>query len=411
MIQSPVNYCTVPAQNQQVYCATPMVMPQQQQQPSYNAVKIDIHNPKVTDGPQACSPYAMPTGSCYMPQMAPNMPICYPAMPQVCPNGVIYTPQIMPPMPQPMPMTQPMPMPMPMPVNMPIQQPVTPQPVTQVTNAPQQPVQQPVPQPVPVVPQPVPQVPVQQVINNGVPSQQTIIQSPAQQTPVNQPTVQQPVVNTTEAPSVVTPNTTMPTVDITPVLKGLQSNNLAEQSAALGKIGEAAENPQEVKKYLETSVLDSLLGILNSDISNLEPATKEQIDARTKMVNEKPMTDAEKELAMTLAPREMAEQNKQHALYSIAILQKSLASEIEAKTGEKLSLEKLPAIDQVVNTIKTNPSPLLRSSGIVALAHLIKPEYNPILSEIFTLAKNDQDPNVQQVAAEALNKIQKNEAK
>ena len=381
MIQNPVNYYGTPVQTQ----------------PSYNAVKIDIHNPKVTDGSQACIPqypsaYGMPTAQYYNYPQVNGMP-CYPSMPQVNP----YIPQ---------PIAQPLAVyPMPQTVNVqpqanvgqiPQPQPVVVQP--QVAQ-PQAQAAQEAAQPV-VIPTPVPQVPVQQVINNGVPATQTITQNPVQ--PVTTPeVVNQPVQPTV----VVQPNNEMKTVDITPVLRGLQSNNMAEQSEALNKIGEAAENPAEVKKFLETSVLDALLGILNADTNGLQEATPEQIEARTKLMNNKQMTDAEKNLAMTLAPKEVAERNKQHALYSISILQNALANEIEAKTGEKLSIEKLPAIDQVVEVVKSNPSPLLRASALVALAHLDKEEYKPVLSEIFTLAQNDQDPNVKQVATEALNKI------
>ena len=381
MIQTPVNYYGTPVQ---------------QQQPSYNAVKIDIHNPKVTDGPQACMPaypsaYGMPQAQYYNYPQANGMP-CYPGMPQVNP----YIPQAI---------AQPLPVcPMPQPVAVQPQvtnqiqqpQPVVVQPAIAVPQA--QAVQQ-AAQPY-VQPAPVPQVPVQQVINNGFPATQTITQNPVQPVVTPEP-VQQPV----QQPTVIQPAQTMQTADITPVLKGLQSNNMAEQSEALNKIGEAAENPAEIKKYLETSVLDSLLGILNTDTSGLEAPTPAQIEARTKMMNNKPLTDAEKNLAMTLAPQEVADRNKQHALYSISILQKALANEIEAKTGEKLTIEKLPAIDQVVNVVKENPNPLLRASALVALAHLDKPEYKPVLSEIFKLAQNDQDPNVKQVATEALNKI------
>ena len=359
MIQSPINYCATPVQTQ----------------PSYNAVKIDIHNPKVTDGPQACQPtypsaYAMPNVPYYNYQQANTLPAYYMTVPQ--PQTVCNCP------------------------NCQSQQNVQPQ---------QTVVQQPVvEQPVPVVPAPVPQVPVQQVINNGVPAQQTITQNPAQPVIPEEvpPAPIKPDINEAE---VVAPNKTMPTVDITPVLRGLQSNNMAEQSEALNKIGEAADNPAEVNKFLETTVLDALLGILNADISGLEAATPKQIEARTKLMNNQPLNENEKNLAMTLAPQEVAERNKQHALYSIAILQKALADEIEAKTGEKLSIEKLPAIDQVVNVVKSNPNPLLRISALVALAHLNKPEYKPVLTEIFQLAQNDQDQNVKQVATEALNKI------
>ena len=373
MLQNPVNYCGTPCQ-----C-----------QPSYNAVKIDIHNPKVMDGqppmsnPMYPSAYAMPINSCYAPQT--NGIPYYPQMPQANPNvgyvqqPVYYPQQSVYPMPQPVPV------------------------------APQ-------PQPVPAVPQPVPVVPtpIQQVINNGVPQTQNIVQNPPQEVKTNATAVDNRYdkANIGNPAEVKTPKAAMNPVDISTVLKGLQSNNLAEQSEALNKIGEAGNNPEEIKKYLETSVLDSLLGILNADTKNLPAATPEQIDARTKWMNEmelpdneKTMTEKEKELAMTLAPQEVADKNKQHAMYSIAILQRALADAIEAKTGEKISIEKLPAIDQIVNVVKSNPSPLLRASAIVALAHLNKPEYKPVLSDIFTIAQNDQDPNVKQVAAEALNKI------
>jgi len=274
-----------------------------------------------------------------------------------------------------------------------------------------------VPQPVPVVPV-VPQTPVQQIVNNTVPPQQNIQQITPQPVPViNNPAVQpeQMVKNTAipqatnpitqQTPTVVPPNNNMTNSDISVVLKGLKSNNMAEQSEALSQIGYASQNPTEIKKYLETSVLDALLDILKTDVSGLATATPAQIEARTKMVNEKPITEEEKNLAQTYAPQEFAILNKQNALYSIAVIQKALADEIEKAGGKKLSIEELPAIDQVVDTVKSNPSPELRGSAIVALAHLNKPEYKPVLKEIFELAQKDQDPNVKDVATEALKKI------
>lgn len=403
MIQSPANYYGVPTQNQ----------------PSYNAVKIDIHNPKVTDGaqpyPQYGQPYGAPNGVYSYPQ-AVGVP-CYPAMPQINPyippqlqNPAVNTfPQA--PVVQPAPVAV-VPQPMVVQQQAPVAGGAQPQPVVvnpaitvpeaQATQQAAQPVvqqvAQPTVQPVPVVP-----VPVQQVINNGVPATQTITQNPVA------PNVQtQPVVQAQPNVKIETPVVQQP--DITPVLKGLQSSNMLEQSEALSKIGEIAENPAEVKKYLDVKVLDSLLAILNSDTSKLEPPTQQQIDARTKLLNEQALTEEEKNLAMTLSPLEVAERNKQHAMYSVAIIQKALANEYEAKTGEKLAFDKLPAIDLVLNVVKENSNPLLRASALVALAHLDNPEYKPVLSEIFSIAQNDNDPNVKKVATEALTKIQSNPA-
>ena len=117
------------------------------------------------------------------------------------------------------------------------------------------------------------------------------------------------------------------------------------------------------------------------------------------------ITPQEKQLALTLAPLELADKNKQFAMYSISILQKALADEIEKANGEKIGIEKLPAIDHIVNVLKSNPNPVLRASAIVALAHLNKEDYKPVLTDIFKLAQKDEDPNVQQVATEALEKI------
>ena len=365
MLQAPVNYYQPPVQAQ----------------PSYNAVKIDIHNPKVMDACNPCqatypSPYAMPTNSYYAYPQATAAP-CYPQMPQINP--------CVPTLPQPV-QVQPLPQPVPQVIQQPVQTvaqanstatatatstatttnvpqavvtPVAPQPVQTAANCPccnqpvnnTQPVQPavvPTPVPVvpvvPVVPAPVPQAPVQQVINNGIPAQQTIQQAPqpvqtttgtasnatstatATATTTANGTVKADA-NVTGTPTTQTttvpPVQQMPANDVAVVLKGLQSNNMVEQSDALSKIGAIAENPQEVKKYLETSVLDAILNILNTDTTGLEPATQAQNDARTKLMNGQTLTEAEQNLAMTLAPQEFADRNKQHALYSLAILQKS----------------------------------------------------------------------------------------
>ena len=394
MNQAPVNYYPQ------------MVQPQPYQpQLSYNAVKIDVHNPKVMDGP--CPPMMSPAVN--QPQSAYNMPYNpYYTYPQNNTAPYYYVPA-------------------------PVYQPQS-QPCTNPINGGQQPVQMPpqvpqgpvtpntsgqIPQPVPVVvPAPVPVVPTsQQVINNGIPASQVITQNP--QTQPGQQIINPAPVNNMQNTKVETqaPEKSMPAYDITPVLRGLQSNNMAEQADALNKIGEVAENPNELKHYLEPAVLDSLLAILHADTKGLEGPTKEQEAARDKWMKEKDLpekdqtlTPQERQLAMTLAPSELADKNKQFAMYSISILQKALADEIEKTNGEKISIEKLPAIDHIVNVLKSNPNPVLRASAIVALAHLNKEDYKPVLTDIFKLAQKDEDPNVQQVAGEALERINLPEA-
>ena len=415
------------------------------QQLSYNAVKIDVHNPKVMDGqpcpmsvpyqqapqqgvPQQQSAYNMPYNPYYNYNQTNTLPnynsqaTVYPqqACTCTCPihqgyqNPAAQTPVQTPPQ---APVQQTAQTPVQTPPQAPVQQvQQTPQPVDAPQNVTPQPAV--IPTPVHVVP-----APVQQVINNGIPATQVINQNPATQTQPEQKIINPApadVNKTTEVQNNVdtkAPETSMPSVDITPVLKGLQSNNMAEQADALNKIGEAGDNPEQLKHYLEPAVLDSLLGILHADTKGLEGPTKEQEAARDKWMkekdlpkNEKTITPQEEQLAMTLAPKELADKNKQFAMYSISILQKALADEIEKTNGEKISIEKLPAIDHIVNVLKSNPNPVLRASAIVALAHLNKEDYKPVLTDIFKLAQKDEDPNVQQVASEALDRINISEA-
>ena len=381
------------------------------QQLSYNAVKIDVHNPKVMDG-QPCpmpAPYQQaPQQGVIQPQSAYNMPYNpyynynqTNTLPNYNSQSTVYPQQACT---------------CTCPIHQGYQNPAA---QTPVQTPPQAPVQQTAQTPV----QTPPQAPVQQVINNGIPATQVINQNPATQTQPEQKIINPAPADVNKTPEVQNnvdtkaPETSMPSVDITPVLKGLQSNNMAEQADALNKIGEAGDNPEQLKHYLEPAVLDSLLGILHADTKGLEGPTKEQEAARDKWMkekdlpkNEKTITPQEEQLAMTLAPKELADKNKQFAMYSISILQKALADEIEKTNGEKISIEKLPAIDHIVNVLKSNPNPVLRASAIVALAHLNKEDYKPVLTDIFKLAQKDEDPNVQQVASEALDRINISEA-
>ena len=54
---------------------------------------------------------------------------------------------------------------------------------------------------------------------------------------------------------------------------------------------------------------------------------------------------------------------------------------------------------------KDNPNPMLRASGLAALAYNARPEYKSVMKEIFELSKQDADENVQKVAEEGLAKL------
>ncbi len=344
---------SVPAVN---YAAIP-------QQPNYNAVKIDIHNPSV-GVPNMCQPQAQ-----YQPQYAPVTAPIYnvPQMP-------IYQPQQ--PVMQPQPMMQP-------------QAPVY---------YPQQPLPQPMPvyQPQVVQPQPYPQQPVivEQQNNNG-----PIVQPQ----PTTAPAVPAPQVS---QPEVVAPETPAPTVDLNAFISRLTNPDFEAQSAAMEDIANMVkEKPQQATELVDQKVFDALNNIIAFDSSKLEGPSQAQIDARQKIMTGKAVSDDETKLANTMAPREQAERNKSYALFTIAIMDKLYADEVKKLANTTVPLTELPEATNVVNQLKDNPNPMVRASAIEALSYIQTPEYKKDLTTIFTVAKNDQDADVANAANAALEKL------
>ena len=92
-------------------------------------------------------------------------------------------------------------------------------------------------------------------------------------------------------------------------------------------------------------------------------------------------------------------------MFTSAILQKLYGDEINKLTGTTVPLTELPAAMTIVDQLKDNPNPMVRTSAIEALSYIQKPEYKKDLTTLFTIAKNDQDKGVQEAAAAALDKL------
>lgn len=359
-----------------------MVQQQIPQQPNYNAVKIDIHNPTVG------------TPGVTMPQMAPQMPApqyAQPTMPYYSyPQQELYNypqaqqqPVYLPPM-----VCQPCP-----------QQAPAPQPV--VCEAPQAPVQ-----PAPVV---VPQVPVQPVIeqqNINVPP------APVETTQAPAPAVPEPVVSTPEAPKaeakpeIVPSETIAPQVDLNQFIAKLANPDFDVQASAMEEIANLVkQSPEKATELVDTKVFDALTNIINYDSSNLEGPSQEQLAAREKIMTGKEVTDAEKQLANTITPKEAAERNKSYALFTSAIMQKLYGDEVARLSNQTIPLTELPGVITVVDNLKDNPNPMVRASAIEALSYIQNPAYKKDLTTVFTIAQNDSDPGVAETAKAALEKL------
>ncbi len=270
------------------------------------------------------------------------------------------------------------------------------------------PVQQPIMIPQYSMPYPASQATVQAPQYPQMPQQQ--IPAPQiQQIQTQQPQTQQPNVQTPNAaaPVVDTPSTAAPAIDPEAFAGRLATDDLDAQRAAIEEVADAIKNSGDAANgLLDTKIVDALTAIIDKDTSALEAPSPEIIELRQKP--EDKLTPEEKEKASTPSPLEKAELNKQYSLYTLAYIQERLNNELVKQNGNVLEMKDLPAIEKVIDTVKSNKNPMLRVAGLEALSHIAKPEYKADLATIFELAKADEDAKVKETAtkvAETLNKI------
>ncbi len=329
------------------------------QQPNYNAVKIDIHNPSVGT-PGMAQPQPM-----YQPQYAPvNAPIYnYPQAPIYCPC----------------------------PVPMPTDQVTTQAPVYY----PGQPLAQP-----PVTYPQAPAVIDQQNVN--YPPQVQPMPAPAQSPqPVPAPQV-------SNAPVVEAPQPVEPSLDLNGFISRLANPDFEGQAAAMEDIADVVnKQPEKASELVDKQVFKALNDIISFDSSKVEGPSQKQIEIRQKLVQGEKVSAEDEKLANAYSPKEMAERNKSYALFSIALLDKVYAQEIKKLSNNTVPLTDLPSAVNVVNQLKDNPNPMVRESAIEALSYIQEPEYKKDLTTLFTVAKNDQDASVANAAQAALDKLDK----
>ena len=236
--------------------------------------------------------------------------------------------------------------------------------------------------------------PVQQVnINQAPQAPQPVVTKPAEVAAPQQVEVQAPV----EA---------KPQVDLNGFLARLTNPDFEVQANTMEEIANMVkEEPQKATELLDAKVMDALINVSNADSSKLAGPTQEQIAARQKLMSGQQISDADRTLATTITPMEQAERNKSYALYTIAILQKLYKEEVAKLTGATVPLTELPAAMTVVDQLKDNPNPMVRASAIEALSYIQTPEYKKDLNTLFTIAQNDQDKGVQEAAKAALGKL------
>lgn len=372
MIQAP-NLLNPYMQPQMQYMTQPLPAP------NYNAVKIDVHNPSVS---------APGVG-----QVAMNVPqYAAPTMPYYSyPQAQLYD----------YPQTQAQPYYMP-----PQQQYVCPPcPVAQQPQAPAPVQTQPVapaPQPQAIEPAAAQQVVPQQVIQQNYNAPAPVVtEAPKAPAAAEQKTAEAPKVEI-EQPVPMTPQ-----VDLNSFIAKLTNPDFEVQANAMEEIANMVKDePQKATELLDEKVVNALNTIVNNDSSKLAGPTAEQIAARQKLMKGEQLSDADKKLATTITPMEQSERNKSYAMFTSSIMQKLYGDEVAKLTGSTVPLTELPGAVTIVEQLKNNPNPMVRTSAIEALSYIQQPAYKQDLTTLFTIAKNDQDKNVQEAATAALAKLE-----
>lgn len=216
------------------------------------------------------------------------------------------------------------------------------------------------------------------------------------------------------------------TYNLKNVVAKLNSNNYDEQAMQMEEIARLSiEKPEKLVPFVNTEIFDSLIKIAEKDTSNLAKPTEAQIETRKKIiVNELikeqakaenqeikkedlpyQLTEADLAFAMELTAMEQAERNKEYALYTMAILAKTFADEVQKQTKNVVPLTDLPGASTIVNSLKSNDNPGVKVAALDALRYIARPEYKNELNTIFTLATKDENPYVARNAILALESL------
>lgn len=178
--------------------------------------------------------------------------------------------------------------------------------------------------------------------------------------------------------------------------------------------------PEKAKEYLVSDVFSNLIKITEEDATQLPAPTKEQIEARQKLIAniiavEKdknavknlpyPMSDEEVAFATNLSQMELTERNKEYAITALGALAELFIEDYQAKEGKIVPITDAPGVSAIVNALRKDPDSGVKLAAIDALRHIQRPEYKEELSALFALAQADTNPNVSGSATKAISEL------
>ena len=221
-----------------------------------------------------------------------------------------------------------------------------------------------------------------------------------------------------QKPEIIPSEHIIPKVDIALITENLSSKDRDVQAQQIEEIVRTAiMDSENAKNYLVSDVFAKLIDITKEDATRLAPPTQQQTEIRQKIianilaieknpnaVNNLPykLTDEEMAIATNLSPMELAERNKEYAITALGTLAKLFIDDFEAKEGRVVPITDAPGVSAIVNALRKDPDSSVKLAAIDALRYIKRPEYKDELSAIVTLAQTDPNPNVARAAAIAL---------
>ncbi len=229
-------------------------------------------------------------------------------------------------------------------------------------------------------------------------------------------------------PEIIPAEDIVPEVDIPLVVSNLTSADFDTQALQMEEIARISlDNPENAVPYIVRDVFGSLIEITRKDTVNLAPPTDAQVEARKKVManfiaranaEQNPrngavqlpykLTDHDIAIANELSPMELAERNKEYALYTMAILAKVYTDEVEKQTGNIVPMTDIPGTSAMVDALRYSQNAGVKVAAIDALRHIQRPEYKEELTTLYTLAQADANPMVAIAAQRALESVNNN---
>ena len=224
--------------------------------------------------------------------------------------------------------------------------------------------------------------------------------------------------NKVKKPEIIPSEPILPNVDIALVTENLASKDKDVQAQQIEEIVRlAVMEPEKAKDYLVSDVFTGLISITQEDATTLTPPSKEQVEARQKLIanilavekdknaiNNLPykMSDEDVAFATALSPMELTERNKEYAITALGALAELFIEDFHAKEGRVVPITDAPGVSAIVNALRQDPDSGVKLAAIDALRHIQRPEYKEELSALFTLVQTDPNPNVSRTAAKAI---------